>query len=173
MTQIIAICPKNRTEGTLSYADKTYPCIFGKNGLTADKQEGDMATPIGSFPLRRCFYREDRLENVPQTDLKLHKISKKDGWCDDSQHALYNQLVKLPFEASHENLWFEDQAYDLFIELGYNDDPIVPGKGSAIFLHVMHEDKRPTAGCLSLEKKHLLELISFLKRGTLIEIKEE
>ena len=48
----------------------------------------------------------------------------------------YNRLVKLPYAASHEELWRDDHLYDLVVVLGFNDDPVVPGKGSAIFLHL-------------------------------------
>jgi L,D-peptidoglycan transpeptidase YkuD (ErfK/YbiS/YcfS/YnhG family) len=37
-------------------------------------------------------------------------------------------------------MWREDHLYDLVLVLGYNDDPVVPGKGSAIFLHLARPD---------------------------------
>ena len=42
---------------TLTFQDKTFPCSWGRNGITLNKVEGDGCTPIGSFPLRRIFYR--------------------------------------------------------------------------------------------------------------------
>ena len=59
-----------------------------------------------------------------------------DGWCDAPDDPNYNRLVSLPYPASAEHLWRDDNVYDLIAVLGYNDDPVVPGKGSAIFLHI-------------------------------------
>jgi L,D-peptidoglycan transpeptidase YkuD (ErfK/YbiS/YcfS/YnhG family) len=58
--------------------------------------------------------------------------------------------VKLPYRASAEQMWREDHLYDLVAVLGYNDDPVVPGKGSAIFLHLAKPDYAPTQGCVAL-----------------------
>ena len=51
--------------------------------------------------------------------------------------------------ASHEEMWRKDDLYDIVVVLGHNDDPIVPGNGSAVFLHVASAGYGPTAGCAS------------------------
>lgn len=144
----------------LKIGDASYPCAIGRGGLiTAEKKrEGDGCTPIGTWRLRECWYRADRMR-APETKLPLRIITPNDGWCDDPKHALYNRHVKLPFAASHEQLWREDEAYDLIIPLGYNDDPVIPGKGSAIFLHVAKPDYAPTEGCVALAKADLLLIL--------------
>lgn len=146
-----------------------FPCVVGKAGIAADKREGDLRTPIGRFPLRSCYYRPDRVA-LPRTSLPLIPLSEQDGWCDDPAHPLYNQPVKLPFGASHEKLWREDHCYDLIIPLGYNDNPVIPGKGSAIFLHVMHDDGRATEGCVAVVKEALLRLLPRLSRETVLVV---
>jgi L,D-peptidoglycan transpeptidase YkuD (ErfK/YbiS/YcfS/YnhG family) len=108
-----------------------YRCAFGKGGFSAHKKEGDGATPLGKFLLRECWYRADRIAK-PDTRLPLHVIKETDGWCDDPKSPEYNRHVKLPFSSSHEKLFHDDHVYDLIVPIGYNDDPIVPGKGSAI-----------------------------------------
>ena len=60
---------------------------------------------------------------------------------------------------SFERLWREDALYDLIVPLGYNDDPIIPGKGSAIFLHVATADYASTEGCVALRKEDLLSVL--------------
>ena len=55
--------------------------------------------------------------------LPVRAIRKADGWCDDPAHPDYNTLVRLPFAASHEEMWRADGLYDLVVELGYNDAP--------------------------------------------------
>ena len=60
------------------------PCLVGKAGLIAAsrKCEGDMATPVGNWPLRRVYFRPDRLD-PPDTKLPLVPIHENLGWCDD------------------------------------------------------------------------------------------
>ena len=70
-----------------------------------------------------------------------------------------------------EKLWREDQAYDIVIETSYNTQPIVKGKGSAIFIHCSFSDYRKTAGCIALKKKDLIILIKNLSKKTNLEIK--
>ena len=45
-------------------------CSIGKGGVTENKVEGDLCTPAGKWPLRRVFYREDRVQQ-PDTAFKL------------------------------------------------------------------------------------------------------
>ncbi len=134
----------------LTIGDITVPCVIGKEGLTDDKREGDHKTPRGAFPLRQLYYREDRVEK-PETGLPIAVINNEDGWCDDPAHPAYNTPVTLPFPARHEKMWREDNAYDYVVVVGYNDHPVVAGKGSAIFMHLMHPDIRGTEGCVAIE----------------------
>jgi L,D-peptidoglycan transpeptidase YkuD (ErfK/YbiS/YcfS/YnhG family) len=66
--------------------------------------------------------------------------------------------VRLPHPFRHERLWRDDGLYDLIVPLGYNDDPPVPGLGSAIFLHCASPDYRATEGCIAIAIKDLLSL---------------
>lgn len=152
-------------ENTLTFQGKTYRCAHGKNGFALDKKEGDGCTPIGTFSLRECWYRADRM-SAPKTQLPLKVIHENDGWCDDPKSAEYNKYIPLPFTASCENLWRDDNVYDLIIPLGYNDDPIVAGKGSAIFMHLAHDDYRGTEGCIALAKADLLEILDACSAAT-------
>jgi L,D-peptidoglycan transpeptidase YkuD (ErfK/YbiS/YcfS/YnhG family) len=45
--------------------------------------------------------------------------------------------------------------------IAYNRHPIVPGKGSAIFLHV--SSGQPTAGCVSIPVADLLRVLRALR----------
>ena len=156
----------------LQFDGKTYACVIGEGGLISaeNKREGDMKTPIGAYGLRGCYFRPDRIPLPPRTHLPLIELSRADGWCDDASHSLYNKPIKLPFFASHERLWREDHAYDLIIPLGYNDAPVVAGKGSAIFLHVMHDNASPTAGCIAMRRNDLLAILPYLSTYTLVRL---
>lgn len=142
----------------LGFRGAQYRCALGRGGVRLDKQEGDGATPIGCFPLRRVLYRADRL-HAPVTALPVAPIEADDGWCDDPADPAYNRPVKLPRAGRHERLWRDDHLYDVVVVLGHNDDPPVPGKGSAIFLHVAHVDYRPTEGCVALALPDLLTVL--------------
>jgi L,D-peptidoglycan transpeptidase YkuD (ErfK/YbiS/YcfS/YnhG family) len=147
-------------DGKLLADGKPYRCTIGRGGLAApgQKREGDLKTPTGSFAMRACYFRPDRVV-PPPTGLKRIELSRADGWCDDVADPMYNQPVKLPYAARHEQLWRADFVYDIIIPLGYNDDPVVPGHGSAIFMHVMRADGVGTEGCIALAKHDLLSLL--------------
>ncbi len=146
-------------DGLLRAQGRTWRATVGRAGITARKQEGDGATPAGVLALRRVLYRADRLA-PPRCAVPLEPIAPDDGWCDDPASARYNRAVRLPFDAGHEQLWRADAVYDVIGVLGWNDDPPVPGRGSAIFLHVATPDFAPTAGCIALPLPDLLALLA-------------
>jgi L,D-peptidoglycan transpeptidase YkuD (ErfK/YbiS/YcfS/YnhG family) len=102
--------------------------------------------------------------------LPLRVIGRDDGWCDAPDDENYNRPVKLPYRASAENLWREDHAYDLIAVVGFNDNPVIAGKGSAIFLHLAKHDFSPTAGCVALAEKDLRAALEQLQMGDKIKI---
>ncbi len=133
--------------------------VCGRTGITMHKQEGDGATPAGILPLLRVFYRADRIA-APRCAVPVEPVSLQDGWCDDVADSAYNKQIRLPYAASHEELWREDNVYDIIGVLGWNTGPIKPGKGSAIFLHVAPPDFAPTAGCIALQLQDVLACLS-------------
>ena len=145
-------------DGTVTYPGGTFRCALGRTGIRADKREGDGATPVGCFTLRRVLYRPDRM-TPPETKLPVSPIDPIDGWCDDPADPAYNQPVHLPHPASHEEMWRADGLYDVVVVIGHNDDPIIPGMGSAVFMHVAKPDYEPTAGCVALALPDLLALL--------------
>ncbi len=144
-------------------------CAIGPGGIALKGGEGDGITPRGAWPVREVFYRADRIAR-PDTTLPLRAIEKDDGWCDAPGDANYNRLVKLPYPASAETMWREDHLYDLVLVLGYNDDPVVAGKGSAIFLHLARPDFSATHGCVALAYADALAAIAQLQPGDSVEI---
>lgn len=145
-------------DGWALWNGRRIKCALGRAGVSAKKREGDGASPAGSFLMRRLLYRPDR-EGPPLTKLPARAIALEDGWCDDPADAAYNRPVTLPYKARAERLWREDRLYDLVVPLGYNDDPALPGKGSAIFLHLARGDYAPTEGCIALKRADLLDVL--------------
>jgi L,D-peptidoglycan transpeptidase YkuD (ErfK/YbiS/YcfS/YnhG family) len=151
--------------GSLIAGGRTLACALGRSGLTGDKREGDGATPVGHFPLRRVLYRPDRLA-PPPTSLPIVAIAPADGWCDSPSDPGYNRQVRLPYPASAEGLWRADHLYDIVVVLGHNDDPVVPGRGSAIFFHLAASDYAPTAGCIALASRDMFDVLVLCGRAT-------
>jgi L,D-peptidoglycan transpeptidase YkuD (ErfK/YbiS/YcfS/YnhG family) len=154
----------------LSWPGGETRAICGHGGVRADKREGDGASPEGSFPLLNGFYRADRIAR-PASGLLMTALQPDDGWVDDPTDPNYNRPVKLPYPASHEEMWLKDGLYDLVVVIGYNTDPVVPGRGSAIFLHVARSDFAPTAGCIAIERQVLAGLLGLLGPGSRITIR--
>ncbi len=157
--------------GGLALGDRIVPCALGAGGTipAEDKREGDGATPLGAWPLRRVLYRPDRGPR-PRTALPASPLAPDDGWCDAPDDPAYNQPVKLPYRASAERLWRGDPLYDLVVVLGVNDRPPSPGRGSAIFLHLAHPDLRPTRGCVALLRADLEALLAEVEPGDALEV---
>lgn len=156
-------------DGWLTFVGERHPCALGWSGVVSDKREGDGGTPVGRLPMRCLYYRADRLHR-PTTGLPVNQIAADDGWCDAPDDPNYNRPVTLPYPASAESLWREDHRYDLIVPLGWNDDPPVPGRGSAIFLHVAPPEGRPTAGCVGLPVDVLLRLVALCDPATTLTV---
>jgi len=136
-------------------------CAVGSGGVAQKIREGDGITPVGTWPLRRIFYRPDRIV-APRCVLPVAPLRPDDGWCETPRDPDYNTLVRLPHRSSAETMWRDDHLYDIVVVVGYNDAPVVAGKGSAIFLHLARADYTPTAGCVALAMPDLLEALAQL-----------
>jgi L,D-peptidoglycan transpeptidase YkuD (ErfK/YbiS/YcfS/YnhG family) len=97
-------------------------------------------------------------------------LAPSDGWVDDPADANYNRPVSLPYPADAEQMWREDDLYDALVVIGYNLEPVVPGAGSAIFLHIATPDFAPTAGCVAVEREVLFAVLPLLGPGSQIAI---
>jgi L,D-peptidoglycan transpeptidase YkuD (ErfK/YbiS/YcfS/YnhG family) len=159
-------------DGFLDLGARRVRCALGRTGVTpaSDKREGDGKSPAGVWPIRRVLYRPDK-GGAPHTTLPVAALEPDDGWCDEPRDDAYNRPVKLPHPGSFETMWRDDDLYDLVVVLGHNDDPVVPGAGSAIFLHLAREDLRPTEGCVALARTDLEALLAVAKPGDALEIR--
>lgn len=172
---IITPANDNPALGRFVLGDKVYPCALGKQGIAGIKTEGDMKTPLGSFPLRTVFYRYDKLSRPIYSQVPMMALLQEDGWCDDPEDHAYNMPVMLPYHASAERLWREDDIYDVIVILGHNDHPVEKNRGSAIFVHVARENPgngilEATAGCIALKKQDLLDILPTLSPDTTLRV---
>ena len=168
---MLTVYPTEPSRGILRFEGHDYTCALGRSGIRTVKREGDGATPAGEFPLRRVFYRADRLAE-PASGLPVRALAPDDGWCDDPAHGDYNRPVKLPFAASHEVLWRDDHLYDVIVVVGHNDDPPRAGLGSAIFIHCATADYAPTEGCIALDRPALTALLPRLTPDIVLRVLE-
>jgi len=158
-----------KKSGYLKYKNLRFRCALGEAGIKKKEKEGDNVTPKGIFKIIKMYYRSDKIKNIT-TDIKKIKIKRNMGWCDDPSSDLYNQQIKLPNTYSHEKLYRNDNLYDLILVLNYNINPTKKYKGSAIFIHIAKNSYKKTKGCIALKRKHLIELISKIKKNTKIKV---
>jgi L,D-peptidoglycan transpeptidase YkuD (ErfK/YbiS/YcfS/YnhG family) len=158
-----------RKSGHLIYKNLKYRCAIGKAGIKKKQKEGDNITPKGTFKITRVYFRSDKVKNI-STSIKKIKINKNMGWCNDSKSPFYNREIKLPSKFSFEKLYRNDNLYDLLAVLNYNMNPVEKNKGSAIFIHIAKKRFKPTAGCIALQKKDLMNLMSVIKKNSKIKI---
>ena len=92
-------------------------------------------------------------------------MTERDFWIDDPGSLQYNQWVAgdVP-RVSHEVLRRRDNLYKYAVVIEYNANPVVPGMGSAIFLHVWRAAKKPTAGCVAMAEADILRFLQWLDK---------
>jgi L,D-peptidoglycan transpeptidase YkuD (ErfK/YbiS/YcfS/YnhG family) len=157
-----------RNKDTLEVDEFVFKCCVGKNGLSLNKKEGDKKTPKGIFNLGHLYFRADKIKKI-KTNLKLIKINKNMGWCNDCKSKNYNKLIKTNLKEKHEKLYRKDYKYDLFIPILYNFKNPITNNGSCIFLHLTN-NYYPTAGCIALKKKDFIILAKLINPQTKIQI---
>lgn len=145
--------------------------FIGHNGVTTDKSEGDGKTPLGVFELGIAFGTHDKKNIELDSSLDYVTINESLYWVDDAVSKYYNKLVDvskvIPDWKSAEHLIDYKIEYEYALEIKANPQNI-PHKGSAIFLHC--SNNKPTAGCVAIEKKKLIELIKNIRNDTIITI---
>ncbi len=151
--------------------DKKLRCAIGRGGIKKNKVEGDLSTPIGAFKFNKIYYRADKLGEI-NFEIISTIIQKNDGWCDDERSSFYNQYIQFPFNESAEHLYREDDIYDILCVLNYNTSPIIPGLGSAIFLHVARSNFAGTKGCIAIDKEALLTIATKITYDSRIVIED-
>lgn len=137
--------------------------VIGRNGLAAsgNKKEGDGKTPSGIYPLGPAFGYAPSIN----TGLDYRQATADDFWVDDLHSLQYNQWVNgIPAANSFERMRRRDDLYQYGIVIGYNTHPIIPGAGSAIFMHVWRRYNSPTSGCVALNQRYLRKILHWLDK---------
>ena len=156
----------------LTFKNYKAKCAIGKKGIGSKKKEGDLITPRGKYKVKYILYRKDRIKKI-QSEMKIIKIKKNMGWCDDPRSRNYNQLINLPSNYRHEKLFKKENTYDIVLVLNYNMRPIKKNKGSAIFIHVSKKNFKKTEGCVAIQKRYLLKIVKEIKKNTKVMIENQ
>ena len=134
-------------------------------GLAKDARRSKFLENIGYKVMR--FSNHEMRENLEGVLEKIFLLT------EEGVRALTLTLSQGEREYSYEKLWREDHVYDLIIPMGYNDNPVVAGKGSAIFMHIAKPDYAGTEGCIALAQADLLSILPHLTTRSQIEIRAE
>ena len=159
----------NPCRGWLMAGHRTIPVALGRGGIIANKREGDGGTPKGTFLPRQLWWRAARAPR-PQTFLPVRAIRPEDAWCEDPASRRYNRPIKLGRQSGGDRLTRDDHLYDFIIEIDHNTQPTIAGRGSAVFLHLARPNFSPTAGCVSMTRPAMLQLLRRMGTETKIII---
>jgi L,D-peptidoglycan transpeptidase YkuD (ErfK/YbiS/YcfS/YnhG family) len=147
-----------------SAAGGPYPARVGRNGLSANRREGDGTTPTGIFRIGPVMYGN---EPNPGVRFRYRRVVCGDWWNEDPSSPTYNSFQHVPcgrrppFAVKSEGIWQQPRAYPHLAVVEFNMHPVVPGRGSGIFLHA--ETGGPTNGCISLRHADLIRVLRWLR----------
>jgi L,D-peptidoglycan transpeptidase YkuD (ErfK/YbiS/YcfS/YnhG family) len=141
-----------------------WPAWLAQRGISQRKREGDRKTPSGVFDIQRTMYG---VAPNPGVRYPYHRVVCGDWWVEDPRSPHYNRFRHVrcgatpPFRVVSEDMSRSPEAYKYLAVIDYNTNPIVPGRGSGIFLHVSRGN--PTIGCVSLPEGRLLAILRWLR----------
>lgn len=155
---------------------KNIPIVTGKSGMAWGKglhdsklnkgklkKEGDGNAPAGIYKLSGLFGYEDITAKMNSL-----KVDERTFCVDDSKSIHYNKIVKTDTLKkdwnSAETMRMKSDAYKFGIFVDYNVNPVSPGNGSCIFMHIWSGSSSPTAGCTAMKEEDILKLIGFLDK---------
>ncbi len=157
-TPVAEVYTLQRNESTWVQVLPTISANVGSRGISYDKIEGDNKTPAGLFPLGTAFDNESMALKV-----NYRQITRIDKFIDDPDDPKYNQWVHgIATANSYENMLRDDGTYKYGIVIKYNMNPIVKGRGSAIFMHIWYGYNIGSIGCITVSEKDMLKIIQWL-----------
>jgi L,D-peptidoglycan transpeptidase YkuD (ErfK/YbiS/YcfS/YnhG family) len=141
-----------------------YAARVGWNGLRRNRHEGDGTTPIGTFPIGPTMYG---VAPDPGLRFRYRRLRCGDWWVEDPASPAYNTFrhvpcgARPPFMTPTPDMSQSPTAYRHLAVVEFNMHPVVPGRGSGIFLHAT--TGRPTNGCVSLPLADLVHVLRWLR----------
>jgi L,D-peptidoglycan transpeptidase YkuD (ErfK/YbiS/YcfS/YnhG family) len=161
--------PGQPTRGLLNAGGVVFACALGRGGISANKREGDGATPLGHMRLVSGYFRKSAIR-PGATPLAMTPIGPDLGWCEVPDDRNYNRPVTIPYAASHERMLRDDPLYDVCLVLDWNMVPRRRGRGSAIFFHLARPGLTPTQGCVAVTQAVMARLLPHLSGRTVVTV---
>lgn len=148
---------------------------YGGTVAGSERKQGTGTTPLGTYTMTMAF----GIKSDPGSWVPYHHVRSGDYWVEDNASSYYNQLRNknkggfrwwLPSsdDNSSERLKSYPGQYDYAVVINFNRPDPVRHRGAGIFLHVNGDG--PTAGCVSISRKHLRVVLAYLRSGDKIVI---
>jgi len=158
----VTIYSLEKKDGQWRKFTESFGGVIGKNGFAepSEKREGDGKSPSGIFPLKMAFGYDEAV----RTKMPYRQTLPDDLWVDDVNAADYNRWVKKSDTKanSYEKMKRDDGLYKYGLVIEYNTNPVIPGHGSAIFLHVWKGKGSSTAGCVATSEDNVVKILGWL-----------
>jgi D-alanyl-D-alanine dipeptidase len=200
---VVTTADWNATTGTLRRYERVHrkwvavgdpvAVVVGKNGMgwgagletrkvvelgEADdpvKKEGDKKSPAGVFRLSEAF---GFAEKAPAGwKMPYVHLTPTVECVDDARSKFYNRVVDRAAVqvdwTSSEKMAAEDPYYRWGLVVDHNADPVRPGAGSCVFLHIWDGPGGTTAGCTAMAGSQVEALLAWLDpeaRPVLVEM---
>lgn len=146
-----------KSNGTWKQTLSTYGHV-GSQGVGTGSEYASR-TPRGAYGLSFAFGTHN-----PGTKLGFKQITKNSYWISNVKDSQYNTWQERSSSSSKdEHLADYPTQYEYAMALNYNHGV---GGGSAIFLHV--DNGRATAGCISVPRSTMLQLMKTIQSGAYI-----
>ena len=152
-----------RRDGCWHAVAGPYSARVGWAGLRRDRHEGDGTTPIGTFSIGRTMYGNAA---NPGVRFRYTRLRCGDWWVEDPASPAYNTFrhvpcgTRPPFKTPTPDMSKSPRAYPYLAVVEFNMHPVVPGRGSGIFLHA--QTGSSTNGCVSIPRPDLVRVLRWL-----------
>ena len=141
------------------------PSRFGRNGLAdgLTRTEGSGTTPTGIWRMSQFAF--GRHTGAPEGCTLGWRRIVQTSWWSSEYDSTYNTWVETTAAIDGEHLIDVGAPYEYALHTGFNAPPNerVVGRGSAIFIHVIHTGY--SSGCVMLARADMVALLRLLKAG--------
>lgn len=163
---------------------KPWNVLFGRRGMAwgrglhpgqdgPQKANGDGKNPAGLFKIGVVLGYAPKLPDGAK-GWPYHQVTDRDAWIDDPKlmDLGYNHLYTLPEGQPFPPWWekekmhLDDFAYEWLVTIEHNYADPEPSSGNAIFFHIRRGEHYRTAGCTTMERDRLKQLVKWLQPGS-------